>query len=1091
MGSPVPFVLPQYFGNTAAFLSAGTLDFYAAGTVVRKNTYSDIALTTPNANPVVLDSTGRKRIYLEEGSYYIVLKDSLGNTIWSEDNVPGSTGSGVASYQTVESIADLKALASGSSSYVLVGGYYANGDGGGGLFYWDSVNTSADNAGTIFLPNSTPATGRWVRLYSGAVNIRWFGAVGDAVTDDYTAIFKANAYVQTLALGGNLFFPASSGAYLFQTNLVFGTKVVVTREKGAMLTSAGLLITFSTKIELGNTQFFSSTVGLITFKGAGPILPEWWGATGDGTTDDTAAIQACVASTEVLGGEISFDGHGIYVLKMVFITIGKLKLQGNGCTLIQNHDPVNSIDTSGSGLGYYKCSNAFFIKRGAVDVEITQFIFTTGAAFPASAFTAGYGSYFASIAGQHFDRLYIHNNKFLGANFRALFTQAGKNIRLEDNYVENCGLTIHIGYLLNSLLYDSSTDISIKYSPENVSVSRNTFNGYSTLYLTTCLFLTGAIRITVKDNKLYNMNEATALRPLIIYSNDYGPFDSTGAALSYIEGEVSGNQISGTFLAGLEINGHSVASVATWDNSYRMRIAVHDNVVRGTGIGIKLDRVRGTIVQDNYVTVTGSALYLSSFMDDVRVEGNTFETTSAGTNQQTIYSLWSAGATDWVFSRNRVITPTGDQYAINASANLIGLVMEDNVFEFNSTVASCRMVILKLGGDSRIKGNRVYFNSSVTGVSLFVLDGNTNLGRMTLADNILISSAGAGAASLRFCSVATFLSIIAVGNICGALVLEDTDTIIVKDNILILPSSNTASGITCDNSGYAAKAYVQCHNNRVLMPAALNVPCIEIISNNDGTNNTKSKVFCNFVEGNSSGVLIRQTVQGLIQAFENAIVNNGAGGVLVGVTASAVLLVDFQSAVTMPLTLGVTGLLTAIGGIQITGGNELVGGINKSATAGLLIAGVTGSTNDITVDDPAGGTVFKVPTGTKDVIGNGKIQSTAPDKGVGYATGAGGTVTQATSKATAVTLSKVSGEIVTHNALLAAGAVVSFTWTNTTIAAADGLVLANKAGGTAGAYHFDYQCAAGSAVITIRNLTAGGLSEAITIGFQVVKGVTS
>ena len=1063
---------------------------YESGTTTLKTTYSDSALSVPNANPIILDSIGEATIFLDSGAYKFTLKTPAGSVINTFDPVQGGSSLTITS---VDSVATLRSLSVQSQlTFVNVLGYYSEGDGGGGQFWYDSLSSAADNSGTIFLPNSAPALGRWKRLFSGAVNVKWFGVYGDGATDDKTNIDRVNTFVQALTNGGVIYFPSSSGSYYHASALTFGTKVKVQMEKGALF-SATQAITFNGRMQDTDSQVFNSTTGLVTFA-KGAILkfrPSWWGATADGVTDDTASIQACVTSAEITGGKIEFVGHGSYVLKMVFITTGNVKLVGQGCTIIQNHDPVNSIDTSGSGLGYYKCSNAFFIKRGAVDIEITQFVFTTGAAFPATAFPAGYGSYFASIAGQHFDRLYIHNNKFLGANFRALFTQAGKNIRFEDNYIENCGLTIHIGYLLNSLLYDSSTDISIKYSPENVSVSRNTFNGYSTLYLTTCLFLTGAIRITVKDNKLYNMNEATALRPLIIYSNDYGPFDSTGAALSYIEGEVSGNQITGTFRAGLMINGHSVVSVATWDNSYRMRIICKNNVIRGTGIGIYLDRVRETIVEDNYVTVTGSALYLSSFMDAVRVEGNTLETTSAGTNQQTIYSLWSAGATDLVFSRNRVITPTGDQYAINASANLIGLTMENNIFEFNSTVASCRAIILKLGGDSKIKGNRIYFNSSVTGVSLLVLNGNSNAGILVLSDNILVSSAGAGAASLRFCSVATFLSILASGNICGAMVLEDTDTIIVKDNILILPSSNTASGITCDNTGYAAKAYVQCHNNRVLMPAALNVPCIEIISNNDGTDNTKSKVFCNFVEGNSTGVLIRQTVQGLIQAFENAIANNGAGGVLVGVTASAVLLVDFQSAVTMPLTLGVTGLLTAVGGIQITGGNELVGGLNKSATAGLLIAGVTGSTNDITVDDPAGGTVFKVPTGTKDVIGNGSIKSTAPDKGVGYATGAGGTVTQATSKATAVTLSKVCGQITLNGAALAAGAVVSFTWTNTTIAATDGLILNNQAGGTPGAYHFDYQCAAGSAVITVRNLTAGSLSEAIVMGFQVVKGVTS
>jgi len=105
----------------------------------------------------------------------------------------------------------------------------------------------------------------------------------------------------------------------------------------------------------------------------------------------------------------------------------------------------------------------------------------------------------------------------------------------------------------------------------------------------------------------------------------------------------------------------------------------------------------------------------------------------------------------------------------------------------------------------------------------------------------------------------------------------------------------------------------------------------------------------------------------------------------------------------------------------------------------------------------------------------------------GYITGEGGTVTQATSKATAVTLNKKCGQITMHNAALAADTTVSFTLTNSTIAATDLLVLNHVSGGTAGSYLLNAQAAAGSASINVRNITAGSLSEAIVIGFAVVK----
>jgi len=111
--------------------------------------------------------------------------------------------------------------------------------------------------------------------------------------------------------------------------------------------------------------------------------------------------------------------------------------------------------------------------------------------------------------------------------------------------------------------------------------------------------------------------------------------------------------------------------------------------------------------------------------------------------------------------------------------------------------------------------------------------------------------------------------------------------------------------------------------------------------------------------------------------------------------------------------------------------------------------------------------------------------------GVGYAAGAGGSETQQTSKSTSVTINKPTGRITMNNAALNANTTVSFTLTNSTIAANDLLVLNHVSGGTAGSYTLNAQAAAGSASINVRNVTAGSLSEAIVIGFAVIKAVTS
>ena len=131
--------------------------------------------------------------------------------------------------------------------------------------------------------------------------------------------------------------------------------------------------------------------------------------------------------------------------------------------------------------------------------------------------------------------------------------------------------------------------------------------------------------------------------------------------------------------------------------------------------------------------------------------------------------------------------------------------------------------------------------------------------------------------------------------------------------------------------------------------------------------------------------------------------------------------------------------------------------------------------------------VIGAATGTSlSTTGNIVVSSTGK---VGYATGSGGTVTQATSKATGVTLSKSTGQITLNAAALNLDTTVSFTLTNTVIEAGDILILNHISGGTAGSYLLNAQSAAGSASINVRNITAGSLSEAIVIAFAVIKAV--
>jgi hypothetical protein len=130
---------------------------------------------------------------------------------------------------------------------------------------------------------------------------------------------------------------------------------------------------------------------------------------------------------------------------------------------------------------------------------------------------------------------------------------------------------------------------------------------------------------------------------------------------------------------------------------------------------------------------------------------------------------------------------------------------------------------------------------------------------------------------------------------------------------------------------------------------------------------------------------------------------------------------------------------------------------------------------------------------TEDATFVGQIVGTSATKLIGYGTGAGGAVTQITSRATGVTLSKPCGAITTDTTSLAAGAEATFTVTNTLVAATDVVVVSARSGQTAGtSVPTVTTVAAGSFDITLTNLHASTADTgAMIINFAVFKSVAA
>lgn len=176
-------------------VAGGKLHTYAAGTTTNQATYSDVNLTSANANPVVLDSAGRATLYIPAGaSFKYVLKSSTDVTLWTADNinaVPTSTATLDVTVTAGEALSALEAI------------YISQGDGGktaGRAYLTDADQTYSSSAAVLLgLVVSDIASG-------STGSVRMGGALGGftGLTAGSTQYVSATAGALTESAPSNL-----------------------------------------------------------------------------------------------------------------------------------------------------------------------------------------------------------------------------------------------------------------------------------------------------------------------------------------------------------------------------------------------------------------------------------------------------------------------------------------------------------------------------------------------------------------------------------------------------------------------------------------------------------------------------------------------------------------------------------------------------------------------------------------------------------------------------------------------------------------------------------------------------------------------
>lgn len=190
--SQTPILLPnaeqQYNDANGVPYSGGKVYFYVPGTTTPKTTYQDEGLTTPNTNPVTLDSAGRARIW-GNGLYRQVLYDQFANLVWDQ-----LTGIDLGTFTNINCTGTCTAPTQPPGTN----------------------NTTI--ATTAFVQNALLGSAVFVNVKGSC------GAKGDGVTDDTAAINTCTAQVASGG-GGVLFFP--TGTYsVCSVSLNMNTNVI-------------------------------------------------------------------------------------------------------------------------------------------------------------------------------------------------------------------------------------------------------------------------------------------------------------------------------------------------------------------------------------------------------------------------------------------------------------------------------------------------------------------------------------------------------------------------------------------------------------------------------------------------------------------------------------------------------------------------------------------------------------------------------------------------------------------------------------------------------------------------------------------------
>jgi hypothetical protein len=342
-GTIAPFPKHQFFTNGGDPAASYQLFTYVAGTSTKINTYTDVALSVANTNPIVLDSSGRCTIFLTPGTsvkFVFALptdSDPPAAPIWTIDNVGAVPPTGTATDVDITGTAG-ENLSAGDAVFLSDG---TGGNTAGRWYKTDADNTySSSGAQAVGFATAAITTGSSGTIRRGgritglsgltAGTLYFVSATAGAITavapTNVRAILIADSTTTGIILTGEPLASATVPGVVGLVSQTLGTGVSTD-----VKTVGGLVVNSQPTGRQGAATTGTMTIGGVIFADTGPRVNSGAGETDLSTTSLPAnSLSANSKGIKVYAWGTCANSAGSKIIRLYF---GGTSVLGTLCTL--------------------------------------------------------------------------------------------------------------------------------------------------------------------------------------------------------------------------------------------------------------------------------------------------------------------------------------------------------------------------------------------------------------------------------------------------------------------------------------------------------------------------------------------------------------------------------------------------------------------------------------------------------------------------------------------------------------------------------------------------------------------------------------